>query len=158
MKSLKLLAAVRLEPEQREVASHRTLGNAGVRRRCTHAPMGGVGRPAVEHLAYQRRHLLIAIATRPSRTQFPVQPSHPAFAPAAPPVADGRNADPTTRRNCLIGYPFSRHQHDPGAPHQRVRQTARARNRTQLFILSCTDFHRPIRSAHQQASSQLGAR
>jgi len=35
------------------------------------------------HLAHQRRHLLIAITARSSRTQFPLQPGHSAFAPAA---------------------------------------------------------------------------
>jgi hypothetical protein len=53
------LGAMGLEPEQREVARHRALGDAGVRRHAAHALMGSVGRPAVEHLAHQRRHLLI---------------------------------------------------------------------------------------------------
>jgi hypothetical protein len=146
---LEALGAMGLEPEQREVARHRALGDAGVRRHTAHAPMGRVGRPAVEHLAHQRRQLLIIIGSRPSRTQFPVQPGKPAFAPAASPMADGRNADPAARGDHLIGYALSRHQYDPRASHQRVRQTARARNCSQLFNLSRTDYHRHVGPAHE---------
>src|ERR1700681_1851896 len=69
-------------------------------------------------------------------------------APAAPPMADGRNADPAARGDRLVGYALSRHQYDPHAPHQRVRQAARACNRSQLFHLSRTDYHRRIGPAH----------
>ena len=82
---------MRLESEQGEVTRHRAFGNASVLGRTAHAPLGRVRRSAVEHLAHQRRHLLVVVTARTSRTQFPMQPRYPAFTPAAPPMADGRN-------------------------------------------------------------------
>jgi hypothetical protein len=34
---------------------------------------------------------------------------------------DGRNVDPATLGNELIGYAFGRHQRDPRVPHRRMR-------------------------------------
>ena len=50
-RELKALAAMWLQAEQREVARDRTLGDAGMRRYAAHAPVGGGGGLAVEHLA-----------------------------------------------------------------------------------------------------------
>src|SRR5271167_2783612 len=59
---LKALAPMRLQAEQREVARDRALGDAGMRSHATHAPVGGDGRLAVQHLAQQGRYLFVAMA------------------------------------------------------------------------------------------------
>src|SRR5277367_3722585 len=141
---------MRLDSEQGKVACHRAFGDTRLLRHAAYAPVGRVWRPTVKHLAHQRCHPFIVVAARTSGPQFAVQPGNPTLTPAAPPMANGWNADPAAPSNNPIGDPVRRHQHDPRTPHQRMRQAPRAGYRIQLFALRRTHPDYRIRPAHRE--------
>ena len=94
-----------LQTEQREVARDGALGNPGMRRHAAHAPVGGGGGFAVQHLAQQARDLFVAMAAGAARTKFRVQPGEAALLITLAPQTDHRGLTPQRRATSRLAAP-----------------------------------------------------
>ena len=74
-----------------------------MRSHATHAPVGGDGRLAVQHLAQQGRYLFVAMAARSARTKFRVQPGDAAVLITLAPQTDHRSTNPAAPGDLSVG-------------------------------------------------------
>jgi hypothetical protein len=146
------LGAVRLESEELEVAADGALGDSALLGDQTHTPVGGALGFGVQNAIDEFRHLLIAMATWASRPQFIVQAGEPMFAVALTPQADGGRGHRAAFGNGLVRQSRGRQQHYIYPPYQRMRHTARTRQRFQLLAFQCRQHHHPIWPAHRASS------
>jgi hypothetical protein len=150
---LKAFGAVRLEPEQLEVAADRAFGNPALLSQHAHTPVGGARGLGVQDAIEQFRDPLVAMNAWASGAQFIVQTGQPMFAVTLAPQTDGGPTDRATFGNGLVGKSGGRQQYNVGPLDQRMGHTARTHQRLQLLLFRDCQYHRPIWPAHRASST-----
>jgi hypothetical protein len=150
------LLAVRLQPEQRQVALHLALGHAGLLGHRSNRPTRAALGLAVQHLVEQTRHTRVIDCARPAGLRRIGESRHAVRDKALAPVRDRVMLAPQTLGDCRIRQTIGRPQHHLCPPHQAVGQRPRARQPLQLRPLPFAQNHKVLlRSSCAHGPSSL---
>jgi hypothetical protein len=126
---------VRLHAEQGEVARHRTLGDAYLRRDGANTPVCPRLRLRGERGAQQHRDALIVVCARAAAPRRVGEPGQPVPVEAPAPVPDRLDRDTEPPRDLGVCLPGGRRQDDLRPAHVAVGERARVGERAEVGVL-----------------------
>jgi hypothetical protein len=157
-RQLEAPGAVRLDPEQPEVALHRAFRDPAGLGRAPDGPVRTDARAALEDRRQQVRHRLVIMAARAPRPLLTVEPGQTLLEEPLAPVADRRDREADIPRDLGVRGALCRCEHDPRPAHQTMRCRPRADQIAQTVPLRLTQLDfllaRPPHAAPPQAQKQ----
>ncbi len=150
VRQLEAFGAVRLQPEELEVALDTALGNAGLGSHGAHAPMGGtVGRLGVQRRPDQLGHALVIDRARLAWADIVVEAGNAALNEARAPLAHRGIGELESLRDRIVGFAVSAAQNNASPVAEGRRQRATSRKRLQLRPLVVGQHKFGLRPAHR---------
>jgi hypothetical protein len=157
-RQLEAPGAVRLDPEQPEVALHRAFRDPAGRGRATDAPVRTDARAALQDRRQQVRHRLVIMAARAPGPLLTVEPGQTLLEEPLAPVTDRWDREADLPRDLGVRAALCRCEHDPCPAHQTMRCRPRADQIAQTVPLHLSQldllFPRPAHNAPPEAQEQ----